>query len=706
MRSAIAVSIALSAAVCLPAPGFAAAAPTEAPGSDRAPDAVKADAYFDYCLSRQALHRHDFGAAIEHMKNAAASDPNSSELALEVARLYLDLNDPEGAAEAARRALDLSPAWPPAQELLAAALLSQASRQGAAPEISGQAEKAYRELVTANPADAESWINLARLQLASGRMEEGIASLRRHLQIDPASEEGAALAARALVDVKRPAEAVDLLTRSLERAPRSVGIRFALAETQEAAGETRAALETLAPLRQGSPVAPRASLAMARLQQKLGNQAEAVKLFEEGAAGMEARPLDFSEPERAEAQLRWARGLIDAGRAPEAASLAARAGAARPADVRFVLVESEALLTQAKDAEAALLLSTRLAVVKEPERRTGLVSDVYLSAGARCERAGEIDCARKRLRQSIEALPANDEALNYLGYMLAERGEKLDEAIEMIQKALIAEPANGAYLDSLGWARFKRGDYAGAEESLRAAAAAMPEEAAVHEHLGDLYGAQGRRDEAMKAWTEAIDRGAANAETIRARMALPPAIRTWVKGRITAGGKKSRFEGALVAVAPDRLRVDISGPVGGTRAMLAVHNGRLRVLFPAQREYLEMDAAPEAWEALLGIGVDTATLIDLIRQAETGAPVLPVRAGNGLVRTLTLDRKGDHLVVAVPETPAGPFEQLDLQLREVEHPAPGSIDPAAFRLEIPEGWRKLDLRSGSDAAPVLLDPTP
>ncbi len=51
--------------------------------------------------------------------------------------------------------------------------------------------------------------------------------------------------------------------------------------------------------------------------------------------------------------------------------------------------------------------------------------------------------------------PKNSDALNSLGYMLAERGQKLDEAITLVERALVVEPGNGAYLDSLGWAYYK-----------------------------------------------------------------------------------------------------------------------------------------------------------------------------------------------------------------------------------------------------------
>ena len=49
---------------------------------------------------------------------------------------------------------------------------------------------------------------------------------------------------------------------------------------------------------------------------------------------------------------------------------------------------------------------------------------------------------RRTLRQFIEVDPANAEALNYLGYMLAESGDQLDEAVRLVQRALDVDPGN------------------------------------------------------------------------------------------------------------------------------------------------------------------------------------------------------------------------------------------------------------------------
>ena len=91
------------------------------------------------------------------------------------------------------------------------------------------------------------------------------------------------------------------------------------------------------------------------------------------------------------------------------------------------------------------------------------LADMYKDAGRHPD-------AEKALRQLLSAEPANANALNYLGYLLALRGDRLDEAIDLVRKALVAEPDNGAFLDSLGWAYFRKGDLGEAEKYLGQAA--------------------------------------------------------------------------------------------------------------------------------------------------------------------------------------------------------------------------------------------
>ena len=100
--------------------------------------------------------------------------------------------------------------------------------------------------------------------------------------------------------------------------------------------------------------------------------------------------------------------------------------------------------------------------------------------------------------------PEHAGALNYLGYMLAERGERLDESVEYLKKALAIEPDNGSFLDSLGWAYFKAGKLDLAEENLRRAAEQLRANSVIQEHYGQLLFRIGRFEEAISAWNRAL----------------------------------------------------------------------------------------------------------------------------------------------------------------------------------------------------------
>lgn len=96
-------------------------------------------------------------------------------------------------------------------------------------------------------------------------------------------------------------------------------------------------------------------------------------------------------------------------------------------------------------------------------------------------------------------------ALNYLGYMLADRGTRLEEAMGYIRRAVALDPQNGAYLDSLGWVYFKMGNYELAEENLRRAADRMGDDPTIQEHLGELYLRTGRLKLAATHWERSLE---------------------------------------------------------------------------------------------------------------------------------------------------------------------------------------------------------
>jgi tetratricopeptide (TPR) repeat protein len=112
--------------------------------------------------------------------------------------------------------------------------------------------------------------------------------------------------------------------------------------------------------------------------------------------------------------------------------------------------------------------------------------------------------AESAFRQVLARDPDNAVALNYLGYMLAERGERLDESVTYLKKALQIEPENPSYLDSLGWAYFMSDKLDLAETNLRRAADQLKMNSVIQEHFGQVLFKLGRYDEAIAAWTRAL----------------------------------------------------------------------------------------------------------------------------------------------------------------------------------------------------------
>jgi len=479
---------------------------------------ARGESYYQYCLSRQAWFDRDYDAALDHMKRAAEADPESIQLTLDLAELHLDLRQPREAADVARRAVEQSPQLPAARDVFARALITVAEGNDATPEDQDAALGAVMDLLRIDPNNGQAYLALARLQVANGRMEQAMDALDRHLEKEPDSEEGVFMAAQVLTKMERYAEAEPFLRRAIASQPVDPRLRLALVEVYEAAGDLGSAYREASTLLQMRVDPVRVRLTLARLSERMGKPEEAVEQFREIGRLMEQEGARYPVAERSEVQLRMILLLLQTGRTDEALVVSDAGLKTFPGDDRFRLRKGEALLMAGRTKEAKEALLEKEAVDAKDATRMSRIAEAYLSAGAREERRGNVGAAEKHLVRSIELDPGNDTALNYLGFMLVDRGVRLDESIGYIRRALDKDPANGAYLDSLGWALFKKKQYAEAEKLLLQALENMSDEPEIHEHLAEVYFATGRPQEALQSWQAALDRGAENADEILARM--------------------------------------------------------------------------------------------------------------------------------------------------------------------------------------------
>ena len=495
----------------------------------------RADLYGHFAAGIVYDVRDEPAKADEEFNAAVQADPRQVQLAVDLAQRYLQRREPAKAVE----------------------ILTQASRQ---PHAGGQvfgwlgeacaqandqpgAIAAYREAIKRLPQSIVGYHGLAQLYLRSkqtnealGVLEAGAAQKRvsAAFLVDLAGFHIAAERTHLLpAEITKP-RALALLDRAARMNPTEPQVLQRLAEGYKALGELKRATalyEDLARTHQPSNPAMRLALheQLFQLYMRAGDSTNATRQLEAIKADYPSNPqvhlllgaLCSDEKKFAEAEQHFETAiLLDPALEPAYYDLAGAQLALRKPEAAWDTIEKArarfkvgfltemysglALAAEQKYVEALNHFGAAElhAKVSEPER---LNDFFYFQLGATNERAGRYDEAEAALRKCLELAPDNAEALNYLGYMWADRGIKLDEAEKLIREALKLEPDNGAYLDSVAWVLFKKGKSAEAlEYQIKALKHTKPPDATIFDHLGDIYAALGRQTDAQDAWKKSL----------------------------------------------------------------------------------------------------------------------------------------------------------------------------------------------------------
>jgi tetratricopeptide (TPR) repeat protein len=146
-----------------------------------------------------------------------------------------------------------------------------------------------------------------------------------------------------------------------------------------------------------------------------------------------------------------------------------------------------------------------LKILKKADKQLPDNMDVLFQLASTHERVGESERAESLFHRILQRDPYHAPALNYLGYLLADKNVRLEESKEYIRRALEIDPENGAYLDSLGWVNYRLGLFQEAEAALLRAIDRIHGDAIVYEHLGDVYFGQGNYRNAILYFEKARD---------------------------------------------------------------------------------------------------------------------------------------------------------------------------------------------------------
>jgi len=199
------------------------------------------------------------------------------------------------------------------------------------------------------------------------------------------------------------------------------------------------------------------------------------------------------------------------GKEKDALAIARMGKELYPDGTIFYILESGLLMGQNDNAGAEKVLKNGLSRLKNNPELTYELAMLYEEENRRAE-------GLNLMEQILRAHPDHVNALNYVGYTLAEEGHDLDRALVLVQKASLLDPENGYILDSVAWVHFKMGQLKLAWENIGYAVDIIDNDPTVWEHYGDIANALGKTKAARKGYNYSLKYRGKNADRVKQKL--------------------------------------------------------------------------------------------------------------------------------------------------------------------------------------------
>jgi len=474
--------------------------------------------------------------------------PESTEATRTMVQMLVALDRPAELAEPLRSLLQQVPAED--RSAVIAGVPRFLENSADKPRAMAAAEQALAPYLHAEPTRTAARVALGRLALAAGKPEQALSLARRALADEPAAP-GPVLLALELMPHEASAEV--LVQASMARPDAPPPIRMAYARTLE---QRQRLVEAIAQMRlalQQQPDMPQGWLSLGAALLDLHETREATEALQRALTQLDAQAttaaadagsdadedagngsrsqrlreliwqllaqaselrgddagvtewLSRIDPARVDLQVmvRQAGVMARQGKLAEAQRLVRDGAAADNPEPRARLLAEAQVLRNAKHWQAAYDLL--LVGVRQAPEDTGLLYELAMMA----ERLNRFDDMEALLRRAMTLKPNDPQALNALGYSLADRNLRLDEATALIKRAMELAPNDPFIADSLGWMEFRRGNRAEALRVLGRAYGSRPH-VEVAAHLGEVLWTDGQREEALRIWRDGAARDGDN----------------------------------------------------------------------------------------------------------------------------------------------------------------------------------------------------
>ena len=338
-----------------------------------------AEAYFQFLMAQRLEGLGDQAGALTALNRAAAADPASAGVRAEIASFHLRRNQRSEAESAALQALTLDDGSVEAHRVLGLIYWTDVDAMNARTPRA-QFETSVRNAITHLERAAKDAVPGADLQVdfALGRL---------YLRTGEA------------------AKAVEAFGRVVNQNSGSVQGRLSLAQAHAAAGDIPNAISTLEVIVEDEP---RVASSLAQYQEQAGQLKAAVESY---TLALTVEPMSRG------LKFRRIAALISDGNVARAATLASEAQAQHPEDLRFPRLRARAMAASGDTAGAVTMFEpTARANPKDVDTQLAL-ADLYSDVGRDVE-------AERTLRSVLAVAPGSAEVLNYLAYLLADRGRR------------------------------------------------------------------------------------------------------------------------------------------------------------------------------------------------------------------------------------------------------------------------------------------
>jgi len=349
------------------------------------------------------------------------------------------------------------------------------------------AEAETRKVIEQNPEAGRAYVLLSRVRVAKGDREGALRVLREAVERKPDDLLLNAALARLLVEAEEYEQAYQQFLKVDQLQPGGADLQYSLGVLALQLDRLDEAARYFQKLQESGERPNEVAYYLGRIEEEKGRSAQAIASYERVKKG------DFQQ----DAQVRIARILAQQGKLQESRERLRRMRLQwRDQEVQLYLIEAEMLRELGAGQEVLALYDEALQA--HPDNH-----DLLYARALYAVTIDRLDLLESDLRRILAQNPDHVDALNALGYTLADQTDRYQEALGLITRAFELKPDAPAILDSMGWIQYRLGNYPRALGYLQQAFEQL-QDSEIAAHLGEVLWVTGQRDRALQIWQEML----------------------------------------------------------------------------------------------------------------------------------------------------------------------------------------------------------